>query len=73
MFSSRFNWDFRPNRLTLALAARRAAGACVLDLTESNPTHTGLDYPPEIARSLAGGDVLAYEPSPQVRRQRARR
>src|SRR3954453_22995927 len=63
MFSSRFSWDFRPNRLTLALNARRAAGACVLDLTESNPTHAGLTYPPEIVSSLADGNILVYEPS----------
>src|SRR5947207_493064 len=63
MFSSRFSWDFRPNRLTLALAARRAAGARVLDLTESNPTHAGLTYPPEIVSSLAAGRILAYEPA----------
>ena len=49
MFSSRFHWDPRPNRLTQALAARRAAGARMLDLTESNPTHAGLHYPAEIA------------------------
>jgi len=63
MFSARFNWDFRPNRLTLALQARRAAGARVLDLTESNPTHAGLVYPPEIAEALAGDRILSYEPA----------
>ena len=45
MFSSRFHWDLRPNRLTQAIAAKRAAGARILDLTESNPTHAGLHYP----------------------------
>ena len=38
MFSSRFHWDLRLNRLTVALQAKRRAGARVLDLTESNPT-----------------------------------
>jgi alanine-synthesizing transaminase len=64
MFSSRFHWDFRPNRLTRALAAKRAAGIPVLDLTESNPTRAGLDYPSEIAAALADPAVLAYEPTP---------
>src|ERR1017187_7917843 len=42
MFSSRFHWDLRPNRLTRAIAAKRAAGARIFDLTESNPTQAGL-------------------------------
>ena len=53
MFSSRFHWDFRPNRLTQLLHEKRASGARVLDLTESNPTHAGLDYPPEIVHAFA--------------------
>lgn len=64
MFSSRFHWDFRPNRLTQALAARRAAGARVLDLTESNPTHAGLSYPPAVCEAFAGERMMAYEPAP---------
>ena len=64
MFSSRFHWDLRPNRLTQALAAKRAAGARILDLTESNPTHAGLHYPGEIVRAFADARMLAYEPAP---------
>jgi hypothetical protein len=64
MFSSRFHWEQRPNRLTIALNARRAAGLPVLDLTESNPTHAGLDYPPGIVEAFGNGRMLAYEPSP---------
>src|SRR3954471_12107035 len=64
MFSSRFHWDFRPNRVTALLTAKRAAGARVLDLTESNPTHAGLHYPPEILRTFEDPRVLRYEPSP---------
>src|SRR5437868_3664128 len=44
MFSSRFHWDFRPNRVTGLLAEKRRAGARVLALTESNPTHAQLVY-----------------------------
>ena len=36
----------------------------MLDLTESNPTHAALTYPPEIVNSLAGDRVLTYEPAP---------
>jgi aspartate/methionine/tyrosine aminotransferase len=64
MFSSRFHWDPRPNRLTQALAAQRAAGARILDLTESNPTHAGLRYPGEIVRAFEDAAMLAYEPAP---------
>ena len=64
MFSSRFHWDSRPNRVTLALAARRAAGTSTLDLTESNPTHAGLQYPAEIAAAFGGPRMLEYEPNP---------
>ena len=64
MFSSRFHWDTRPNRLTQALEARRAAGARILDLTESNPTRAGLEYPAAIAAAFADPAVLRYEPTP---------
>jgi alanine-synthesizing transaminase len=50
--------------LTQALAAKRAAGARVLDLTESNPTHAGLEYPAQILTAFAGEGILTYEPSP---------
>jgi aspartate/methionine/tyrosine aminotransferase len=64
MFSSRFHWDPRPNRLNQAVAARRAAGAGILDLTESNPTHAGLDYPEGIVAAFGTAEILAYEPVP---------
>jgi aspartate/methionine/tyrosine aminotransferase len=64
MFSSRFHWDFRPNRVTALLAEKRNSGARVLDLTESNPTHAALDYPEEILRAFNDPRVLSYEPSP---------
>jgi aspartate/methionine/tyrosine aminotransferase len=64
MFSSRFHWDLKPNRLTQAVAAKRAAGARILDLTESNPTHAGLEYPGEIVRAFEDARMLAYEPAP---------
>ncbi|HWB97867.1 MAG TPA: pyridoxal phosphate-dependent aminotransferase [Bryobacteraceae bacterium] len=64
MFSSRFHWDLRPNRLTELLAAKRSAGAAVLDLTESNPTRAGLDYPAGILEALAHPDALLYDPAP---------
>jgi alanine-synthesizing transaminase len=64
MFSSRFHWDLRPNRLTEALAAKRRGGGRVLDLTESNPTHAGLAYPSEMLRAFEDPRILSYEPAP---------
>ena len=64
MFSSRLQWDQRPNALTLLLAEKRAAGARILDLTESNPTRAGLVYPAEIVRAFEDPRMLVYEPSP---------
>ena len=64
MFSSRFHWDLRPNRFTLALADRRAAGLNVIDLTESNPTRAGLRYPAGVLSGFADPAVLSYEPLP---------
>lgn len=64
MFSSRLNWDLRPNRISALLDARRRAGAPILDLTESNPTHAGLFYPAaEILAALGDARSLRYEPS----------
>ena len=66
MFSSRLNWNLRPNRLSALLEEKRAAGADVLDLTESNPTRAGLAYPQaEILAALADADALRYHPSPR--------
>jgi alanine-synthesizing transaminase len=64
MFSSRFHWDLRPNRLTELQREKRKAGAHVLDLTESNPTHAGLEYPREIVRAMADERALRYDPAP---------
>jgi alanine-synthesizing transaminase len=63
MFSVRTRWDTTPNRLSDALAARRAAGREVLDLTESNPTRAGLPYPPDLLDGLSDPRGLRYEPS----------
>jgi aspartate/methionine/tyrosine aminotransferase len=62
---SRFRWNLGPNPLSLLLQAKRAAGAAVLDLTESNPTRAQLVYPAEIiCGALADPRALLYEPAP---------
>jgi len=65
MFSSRLNTSAEVNRITRRLGELRAAGTPILDLTESNPTRAGIDYPAaEIARLLADTRSLTYEPEP---------
>jgi alanine-synthesizing transaminase len=64
MFSERTHWDLRPNRLAERLAARRAAGARILDLTESNPTRAGLPCPDDVLAALARAEARRYEPRP---------
>jgi alanine-synthesizing transaminase len=65
MFSSRLDWDLRPNRISTLIEAKRRAGAEILDLTESNPTRASLAYPEEdIIAALADARSLVYEPSP---------
>jgi len=64
VFSHRLPASFAQNRIAEALARRRAAGAPILDLTESNPTAASLTYPEEaIAQALADTRALRYEPS----------
>lgn len=65
MFSARTNWELEPNRLSRLVAERRRAGSPIIDLTESNPTRCGFDYPAEILGALASPDNLIYEPSPK--------
>jgi len=65
-FSTRTNWHLEPNRLTLALANRRARGLPVTDLTRSNPTTAGLSYPvEELAEILRHSALAPYEPNPR--------
>jgi hypothetical protein len=65
MFSSRLDWDLRPNRLSALVEAKRRAGVAILDLTESNPTRAGFLYPAaEILASLADVRSMVYEPAP---------
>jgi alanine-synthesizing transaminase len=65
VLSSRLHWDLSPNPLTELLRSKRSAGANILDLTESNPTQAGLNYPGrDILSALADPRALRYEPSP---------
>ncbi|HEY7790052.1 MAG TPA: pyridoxal phosphate-dependent aminotransferase [Vicinamibacterales bacterium] len=63
-FSGRVPSERQPNELTTELAALRATGASVLDLTLSNPTRAGLIYPDRLLQPLAAPEGLRYDPSP---------
>ncbi len=66
MFAKRTNWNLAPNRLSEALAAHRAAGKPLLDLTVSNPTECGFEYDRSaILDALSNPAALTYEPNPK--------
>jgi len=62
VLSRRAHWSAPPNRLALARAAHRGP---LLDLTNSNPTRAGIDYPlDELAEAMARAARTPYEPEP---------
>ena len=62
MLSRRAHWSAPPNRLALARAAHRGP---LLDLTNSNPTRAGIDYPlDELSEAMARAARAPYEPEP---------
>src|SRR5580700_432682 len=66
MFAKRTDWNLEPNRLSAALAAHRAAGKPLIDLTISNPTECGFRYNEEaILAALQNPAALKYEPNPR--------
>src|SRR5436190_23985887 len=64
MFSSRLPAALAPNAISAARAFLRARGIQVGDLTETNPTSVGLDYPADILAPLANPDGRHYAPDP---------
>jgi aspartate/methionine/tyrosine aminotransferase len=59
-FSKRVSWPEGVNRI----AQLRSEKASYLDLTESNPTAAGIEYPQSILQALADERSLLYDPSP---------
>jgi alanine-synthesizing transaminase len=65
VFSARSRFVREPNVLARALAAVRAMGREILDLTASNPTDAGLSYDSrEILEAMTEPAALRYSPSP---------
>ena len=64
MFSHRLPPDLEPNPLTRVVSALRAEGVPLIDLTASNPTTCGFEYPSGLLDVLADPRSLRYDPQP---------
>ncbi len=64
MFSNRLPSDLATTRLADAVQRFRTSGRPLVDLTESNPTRAGFDYPDGLFAPLADRRGLTYAPSP---------
>lgn len=64
-FSSRTNWNTEETELARAHRLRIQAGLPVADLTASNPTRCGFQYPANLLDALADPRALDYDPQPR--------
>jgi len=64
VFSSRAPGTLEPNHLTRVLRRLREGGMPLLDLTVTNPTDVGIEYPSSILDALADRRSLRYDPVP---------
>jgi aspartate/methionine/tyrosine aminotransferase len=64
-FSKRTDWDLSPNPIAVARQRLLASGAQLIDLTESNPTRCGFQYPKGLLEPLADPRGLRYTPDPK--------
>ena len=64
MPSSRLPKSLAPNAVSRALAAKRKSAAVILDLTETNPTAAGFNYPQDLLEALSNPRALEYDPQP---------
>src|SRR5271168_3116145 len=64
-FSKRTNWNTAESDLAQAHRLRVLAGLPIADLTASNPTRCGFDYPAALLTPLADRAALDYDPNPR--------
>lgn len=64
-FSQRTGWNTEESELARAHRLRVQAGLPVADLTASNPTRCGFQYPSEWLHALADPRTLDYDPQPR--------
>jgi len=64
IWSNRVDANLAANRLTTTIAALRAKGRPIIDLTLSNPTVADFKYPPGLLNALGHTRGLVYRPEP---------
>jgi alanine-synthesizing transaminase len=64
IFSDRTSWNLAENDFTIALNKAREQGSELLDLTISNPTACGFDYPTDLLDPLSAPSPHLYTPDP---------
>jgi aspartate/methionine/tyrosine aminotransferase len=64
-FSQRTNWNTGESALAEAHRLRAEAGLPIADLTASNPTRCGFDYPSNLLKALTDVRGLDYDPQPR--------
>lgn len=64
-FSQRTNWNTEETDLARAHRERLRAGLPLADLTASNPTRCGFDYPAGLLDALRNPSALDYDPNPR--------
>jgi alanine-synthesizing transaminase len=64
-FSKRTEWETEESDLARAYRERVAAGLPVYDLTASNPTRCGFEYPADLLSPLADVAAFEYDPDPR--------
>ncbi|HLV02616.1 MAG TPA: pyridoxal phosphate-dependent aminotransferase [Acidobacteriota bacterium] len=65
VLSNRLRFDVRKNLLTQTLEEKRRTGERILDLTCSNPTICGFQYPESnLLQALSNPKAMIYEPHP---------
>jgi len=66
VFAQRTGWELAANRLSVALAQRKAENRPILDLAASNPTECGLRYDYDsIVAAFQTKSILEYHPAPR--------
>lgn len=64
-FSRRTAWNTEESQLAEAHRLRKQAGLPIADLTASNPTRCGFDYPAKLLPALGNPAALDYDPQPR--------
>ena len=64
-FSRRTDWNTEESELARAHRVRQLAGLPIADLTASNPTHCGFDFPADLLSALTDPRALDYDPQPR--------